>query len=117
MKSLDCNVPDYIGPQAGSTATDNDIIVNGDILCPEGFALLRPILGAVLEADGWRDGEVLVGMAQGGLVPDVAMALPVGRDDDNGLLVCTRRRQEDCLRARRLHPFRWGGGPNRRGNR
>lgn len=51
VQGLDGAVPDDVRPESRRRA-DNDIIVNGYMFCPQGLALLGPLVGVVLEADG-----------------------------------------------------------------
>jgi len=51
IQGLNGAVPDNIGTNARRGATDDDVIVDGHMLGPQGLALLGALVGVVLEGD------------------------------------------------------------------
>jgi hypothetical protein len=115
-------VPDDISAQGGRGAAPNDdVIVNGDMLGPEGLALLGALVGVVLEADGRGSVEGTGAQVAAGalvMVPvgwDYRAALWAGRGRGSGSGGFTSGGRITGLHAfggRRVHASlsRWRGG-------
>lgn len=121
IQRLNSAVPDNVSPQAGRGPADDDVIVDGYTFGPEDLAVLRALVGVVLEPNG--RGAAVVGRVGTQTAGVALVPLPVGRDDaaalwtsGGGFCPITSRRGGwvvDSFKARRLHPFTvagWAGG-------
>jgi hypothetical protein len=125
IERLNSAVPDNIGTQSGGGAADDDVIVDGDTFGPQHPALIRALVGVVLERDG--SGMAVVCRIRTHTAGMPFMALPVGWDYAIALWTSRGARGGLCpitswrwraaggirLNTRRLHPSTvacWAGG-------